>query len=151
MANVGHVLATLHVGPFGGRRCSYALQGGPLYRVRDRLLPAVARRYDIGDRLSVGPFRFIVLDFDFCCGAYTVTLDGRRGRLLYRLHRLTQGLEVVHHRAVLILYVLGLAEWHEMEMPTWRNVPALRRLATWTTWAAANCGSVDPWPEVAGG
>lgn len=119
-------------GPFGLHEVTgYRTKGGPYF-----LAECPDRTYKPGDVVHIGPFRFRYVAFAVQYLADILVLDNPLALPRVWRYWTKQYARNAYHRLILTLYVWGLAEHHRAAVPSWRDVPFLRRVA-----------AVDWWPN----
>lgn len=132
--DTSYIQVSEHRGPLGLERRDYRWIGkSPVTKVDYwSMLP----QFDgldfrlVGKRVSIGPFQLRVLEFSVVEPCYTlVREDYPLWWALYLWHRLTPLLDLIYRRTIITLAVWKLAEYREYEIPTWRDIHALRWIA----------------------
>lgn len=130
----GVITVTEHSSPFGTPLWrEYTWEGGPFvtFTPGGRGMPEIPRKPGVFFRL--GPYLLysvewretnILQRFLLC-----VRADSPRGWLYAACRPVVRLWDQVYPRSIATLAVWGLAEWHEYEVPSWRHVPLLARLA----------------------
>lgn len=82
-----------------------------------------------GDKeIQVGPYRLLLVD-KYIGDYHLYVRKDRFGALRVALYKSTRLLDLIYRRLIITLAVWGLAEYHEMTVPTWRDI----KLTKWLT------------------
>lgn len=120
--------------PFGKFRDEFILQHGATLLVDRRIVDADHTTILRKQRFVVGPYHLRLLDYQADRQAYLTVLDSRFAWLTVARYRVGRLAEDMYCRAILTLYVWGLAEFEPGDRVGWRNIKALRRLDKRAKW-----------------
>lgn len=122
------IIAKRHLVAFDSYVTTYHWQkgDGPYTKIDGAFLPLGDIRR--GDRLQVGPFRMLVVEYLPYYDCVYCAWDDWAGRARLALHIAAWWVRVIKARIILTLYVWGAARYREATTPSWRDVHIIRRL-----------------------
>lgn len=128
--NYGTITETVHVGPLGKEVVTFGWQGGPYLQITNQVIrrgdPAYVR--EDAKFITIGPYRLRKLEYDplVGMGGWVCVRDGWRWLPYANWYRLTHLGERTYRRLILTAAVWGLAEFHEYNVPSWRDLHIVR-------------------------
>lgn len=110
-------------------RRDYRWEGPPTAMISRHLMYLIDNRVEVGDVITIGPFRSKIIEDDIERYSFLVTrMDKPFWWLRYIWHRYNKSLDLTYRRFITTLAVWRLAEYNPAAIPSWRDIYIIQKL-----------------------
>lgn len=122
-----YIRVTLRAGALGVESKTYEWIGDSPYAYIDRRDISIDNEH--AGVFTVGPFRLILIQYEYHRDAWLCVRSDRLGVLRVYLYRSTRLLDLFYRRSIMTMAVWGLADHHFSRVPSYKDIHVVQRIS----------------------